>query len=206
GKTAVAINLAVTLAQGGQRVLLIDCNFRRPGIRAAFKRTRPEGLSNVLVAQLPFAQAVTHSELANLDILTSGPMPPNPAELLGSTQMRALLTTARQTYDRVLLDGPPCLLISDALVLATETDAVLLVARAANSSKGALRRAREQFTRLNARVIGAILNGVQARAGGYFHEQYREFYEYTNDEVIPHELPAGPPELEGPPEDRNPEA
>lgn len=203
GKSATAINLAVTFAQGNQRILLIDCNFRRPVLRAAFRNTRPEGLSNVLVGQLPLAQAVAHTELANLDVLTSGPMPPNPAELLSSPQMHSLLAAARQSYDRILLDGPPCLLISDALVLATQADAVLLVARAANSSKGALRRAREQFARINARVIGAILNGVQARPGGYFRQQYREFYEYTNEEIIPHELPSGAPELEGPPENQD---
>ncbi len=182
GKTACAVNLAVTFAQGNQRVLIIDCNFRRPGIRAAFPKARAEGLS---------------TDLPGLDVLTSGPMPPNPAELLGSRQMRELLEVAKKAYDRVILDGPPCLLISDALVLATQVDATILVARAANSSKGALRRARDQFQRVGARVIGGILNGVQARQGGYFRQQYREFYEYTSEEVVPQPtLPGGPPEIE----------
>jgi len=199
GKTATAINLAVTFAQGNQRVLLIDCNFRRPRIRAAFPQTRAEGLSNVLVGQRTLDQVITHTELANLDVIASGPMPPNPAELLGSAQMRSLIAEAKQRYDRVLLDGPPCLLISDALVIATQVDATVMVVRAANSSKGALRRAREQFQRIGARLIGAILNGVQARPGGYFRQQYREFYEYTSEEVIPQELPGGPPEIDAGP-------
>jgi succinoglycan biosynthesis transport protein ExoP len=189
GKTATAINLAVTFAQGNQRVLLIDCNFRRPQIRSAFADTRPEGLSNVLVGHKTLDEVITKTDLANLDVMTSGPMPPNPAELLGSTAMRELLTAAKTRYDRLILDGPPCLLISDAMVLATQVDATVMVARAANSAKGALRRAREQFQRINARIIGAILNGVQVRPGGYYRQQYREFYEYTSEEVVPQELP-----------------
>jgi capsular exopolysaccharide synthesis family protein len=164
GKTATAINLAVTFAQGNQRVLLIDCNFRRQGIRSAFPNTRPEGLSNVLVAHRTLDEVITQTDLANLDVMTSGPMPPNPAELLGSTAMRDLLTAAKGRYDRLILDGPPCLLISDAMVLATQVDATVMVARAANSAKGALRRAREQFQRINARIIG-VLSGVQVRPG-----------------------------------------
>jgi capsular exopolysaccharide synthesis family protein len=189
GKTSIAINLAVTLAQGNQRVLLVDCNFRRPGLHRAFAGTRPEGLSNVLVGHLRFDQAVTPTEVPSLHVLTSGPMPPNPAELLGSPQMRTLLETARQQYDRVILDGPPCLLMSDALVIAIQVDAVVMVARAGESSKGALRRARDQMQRINARVIGAILNGIQARPGGYYRKQYRDFYDYTSDEVVQAELP-----------------
>jgi capsular exopolysaccharide synthesis family protein len=198
GKTAVAINLAVAFAQGNQRVLLVDCNFRRPDIRTAFKNAHSDGLSNVLADRGAFAEVVCRTEVPNLDVLTSGPMPPNPAELLGSALMRELIASARKSYDRILLDGPPCLLISDALVLAMQADAVVLVARAGSSSKGALRRAREQLGKINARVIGAVLNGVQARPGGYFRQQYREFYDYTSEEVVPRELPPAPPEIEAP--------
>ena len=196
GKTAVAINLAVTFAQGNERTLLIDCNFRRPGIRRAFPNTRGEGLSNIMVGHSRFEDVVSKTDLPNLDVLTSGPMPPNPAELLGSTGMRDLLEAAKKKYNRVVLDGPPCLLISDALVIATQTDAVVLVARAVNGTKGTLRRAREQLQRTGARVIGAVLNGVEARPGGYFRQQYREFYDYTEEEVLLRELPSGPAEIE----------
>lgn len=196
GKTSVAINLAVTFAQANERTLLVDCNFRRPAIRRAFAHLHSEGLSNVLVGHEQFETAVCRTELPNLDVLTSGPMPPNPAELLGSRQMRALLEAAAAKYDRVVLDGPPCLLISDALVVATQVDAVVLVARAVNGTKGTLRRAREQLQRIHARVIGAVLNGVQARPGGYFRQQYREFYEYMDEEVVMHSLPAGPAGLD----------
>lgn len=195
GKTAVAINLAVTLANGGQRVLLVDCNFRRPGLREAFKSTRREGLSNLLVGQGKLDDFVTRTEQPNLFILSSGPMPPTPAELLGSTYMQNLLKDALTSYDRVIFDGPPALLISDALILAAQVDGVILVARAVSNSKGAVKRAREQLERIGAHVLGAVLNGVQAAAGGYFRRQYQDFYEYAADET------AGPPELPEPGDD-----
>lgn len=204
GKTAVAINLAVTLAQSGHRVLLIDCNFRRPAIRDAFANTRREGLSNILIGQGKLPDYVTKTDHPNVDVLSSGPMPPTPSELLGSTYVRDLIQEATQRYDRIIFDGPPALLISDALVLATQVDGVILVARAVSNSKGAIKRAREQLERIGARIFGAVLNGVQARAGGYFRKQYREFYDYASDETVPAELPGGswptPPNGEEPKE------
>ena len=194
GKTAVAINLAVTLAQSNQRVLLIDCNFRQPAIRAAFKGTRPEGLSNILIGQAKLDDLVTPTDIHNLDVLTSGPMPPTPAELLSASCVPEMLAQAKERWDRIILDGPPVLLISDALVLATQVSGVIIVARAVENSKGVLRRTREQLDKVGAHVIGAVLNGVQARAGGYYREQYREFYDYTytSDETVPRELPGVP--------------
>jgi capsular exopolysaccharide synthesis family protein len=170
-------------------VLLIDCNFRRPGLRRAFPELRPEGLSNILVGQGKAEELIHQSSVPNLDLLGSGPMPPTPWELLGSRYMQELIALVKSKYDRVLLDGPPALLVSDALVLARLVDGVILVAQASENTKGALRRAREQLLRINARVQGAILNGVRAQPGGYYREQYREFYEYGAEETIPPELP-----------------
>ena len=96
----------------------------------------------------------------------------------------------------IILDGPPTLLISDATVMATQVDGVILVARADENTRGTVKRARDQLEGINARIVGAILNGVRTRAGGYFKRQYREFYDYTSDETIPAELP-------GPPTDRD---
>jgi polysaccharide biosynthesis transport protein len=191
GKTSVAINLAVTLAQSNQRVLLIDANFRRPAIRRAFNGTRNEGLSNVLIGQGKWESYVTKTDMPTLDVMCSGPLPPAPAELLGSKYMRDLLQEARTKYDRVIIDAPPALLISDSLVIATQVDGVILVARAVANSKGSLRRAREQLEKIGARIVGAILNGAEASPGGYFRRQYREFYDYVaDDEPELRELPA----------------
>jgi capsular exopolysaccharide synthesis family protein len=192
GKTAVAINLAVTLAQGNARILLVDCNFRRPAIRHFFPAARVDGLSNLLIGQGRLQDLATPTDVPGLDVVSSGQMPPNPAELLGSKYKAQILEEARRKYDFVVLDGPPALLISDAMVISRQVDGVILVARAVNNSRGALKRARDQLERIHARVIGAVLNCVQARAGGYFKRMYREFYDYTSDETIPKELPAAP--------------
>ena len=202
GKTSVAINLAVSSAHGSQRVLLIDCNFRKPGIRERFEGTRPDGLSNVLTNQGKIEEMITPTSLPNLFVLTAGPMPPRPAELLGSQRMRELLTQLTEgevviggkpmRFDRVILDGPPALLISDAVVLAMQVDGVIVVTRADTNAKGALKRAREQLEAVNARIVGAVLNGVRARAGGYYKQQYKDFYEYTSDDTVPSDLPGLP--------------
>ena len=118
-------------------------------------------------------------------------MPPTPAELLGSKYMGELIRTAVERYERVIFDGPPALLISDALVVANQVEGVILVARAVQNSKGAFRRAREQLERINARLVGAVLNGVAPRPGGYFKQQYRDFYDYTSEETVPPALPQG---------------
>jgi polysaccharide biosynthesis transport protein len=189
GKSATAINLAITMAHAGQRVLLIDCNFRKPVIRDKFKGTPAEGLSNVLTGQASFESVVTRTDVPSLFVLNAGRKPPRPAELLGSPAMRELLRQAEAKFDRVILDGPPALLISDAVVLAMQVDGVILVARAETNTKGALKRAREQLQSINARIVGVVLNGVKAKAGGYFRQQYRDFYDYSSDETIP-ELPS----------------
>jgi succinoglycan biosynthesis transport protein ExoP len=189
GKSSVAVNLAVVLAQSGQRVLLVDCNFRRPFVRGAFTGTRKEGLSNLLIGEGRLGELITKTDIPNLSVLSSGPLPPTPAELLGSTMMRDFLNEAAGQYDRIILDGPPVLLMSDALCLAVQVQGVILVARAAANSKGALRRAADQLVRIGSRVVGVVLNGVEARAGGYFRRQYREYYEYTTAETTPPELP-----------------
>lgn len=190
GATSVAINLATAFANGKERVLLIDCNFRRPGIRRAFPEARQEGLSHLLAEQRKLDDVVSHTQVPNLDVISSGGvLPPNPGELLSSKAMHDLLAEAKQNnrYQRVILDAPPCLLVSDALILASQVEGVILVARAMRSTKGTLRRAREQLARMGARVIGVVLNGVTSRPGGYFRQQYRDFYEYRDEEL--RELP-----------------
>ncbi len=177
GKTCVTINLGVTLAQGGRRILLVDANFRRPGLHRAFSISNQTGLSNLLVGQGRLCDFVSHTDLPNLDVLATGPCPPNPAELLASNYLREVLTQAVETYDQVLFDGPPVLLVSDSLVLATLVDGVVLVCRA-RTGRGMVQRAKSQLGLVNARIIGAILNAVETTRGGYFRKYYREFYDY----------------------------
>lgn len=192
GKTTIALNLAAAIAVSGRRVLLIDANFRRPGLRRVFPGLRAEGLSNILIGQSRLADVVSPSEVPSLDLLGTGPTPPNPAELLGSSYLRDLIADARSRYDQIIFDGPPILLVSDALVLAGAVDGVVMVCRFRSTSRGALLRARGQLDAINARVLGAVLNGVRSTRGGYYRKSYRAFYEYQAEEEggIPQQLEA----------------
>ncbi len=185
GKTTVATNLAISVALSGRRVLLIDANFRRAGLPKIFPDMPEEGLSNILIGQGRLGDHVTSTSVPGLDVLGAGPTPPNPAELLGSSYLRDVVVDARSQYDQVIVDGPPVLLVSDAMVLAGAVDGVLIVCRYRVTSRGALQRAQRQLEGVSARVFGAILNQVQTRAGGYFRKAYREFYEYQEPEEGP---------------------
>jgi succinoglycan biosynthesis transport protein ExoP len=178
GKTTVATNLAISIALSGRRVLLVDANFRRASLPRIFQGMRDEGLSNILIGQAHLDDVVTPTSVPGLDVLSAGPIPPNPAELLGSSYLRDLIIDARARYDQVIFDGPPVLLVSDAIVLAGAVDGVLLVCQYRLTSRGALQRTHSQLEAMNSRIFGAVLNKVETRAGGYFRKAYREFYEY----------------------------
>jgi len=181
GKTTVACNLALAIAVGGRRVLLIDANLHRPGLHAVFPAVRGKGLSQLLVGDDPLSALVQPSGAAGLDVLGSGPAPPNPAELLGGPRFRVILEEALRSYDQVILDAPPVLLASDALVLAMASDGVILVIRAKRNTRGAARRAALMLQDVGAHVFGAVLNAAQVTRGGYFREQLRAFYDYRSD-------------------------
>ena len=181
GKTTVSCNLAMTLAQTGRRVLLVDANLRRGGFRQVFDHLKPEGLSNILTGEATLESCVVATEMPGLELLGSGPMPPNPVELLDSERCKAFLREARSRYDHVILDTAPILVASDSIVLAPAVDGVILVVRANRSSKGLVRRASSLLTDVGAHIFGAVLNAAQITRGGYFREQFRTYYDYQSD-------------------------
>ncbi len=183
GKTCVAINLAVTLAKGGRKILLMDANFRRPALHKAFGARNHRGLSHLLIGQGALGECTSQTDLPNLDVLTAGPCPPNPAELLSSNYLRELLAEAVENYDQVLIDAPPVLLVSDALVLSAIADGTILVCRA-RTGRGLVQRAKTQLGLVNSRIVGAVLNAVETTRGGYFRKYYREFYDYQEPEEL----------------------
>jgi polysaccharide biosynthesis transport protein len=195
GKTAIAINLAVASAQAGRKILLVDCNFRRPALNRAFPHIKKEGLANLLVGQCELKDLVNHTDIPTLDILGAGPSVPNPAELLGSSYFKAFLAEAAGMYDQVFLDGPPALLVSDALVAAATVDGVIVVSHAGATSRGALRRLRDTLDRVGVHVLGVVLNAAETQAGGYFKEMYRSYYDY--DESANQVLPGLPVSVPG---------
>jgi polysaccharide biosynthesis transport protein len=174
GKTTTSINCAVVLAQKGIRVLLIDADLRRPSIHKTLGMGPRSGLSNVLTGSATLEQAITRSPiLPNLDVLPAGTPPPNPAELLASPNMRDMLAELRVQYDHIVVDTPPTLSVTDAVVLSPRADAIVLVIRSGQTTKQALRRSRDILTQVNAKVSGVLLNAVDLSSPDYYY-----YYEY----------------------------
>ena len=174
GKTTTSVNTAIVLAQKGTRVLLIDADLRRPSIHKALGMGPRIGLSNVLTGGATLQQATVRSTLLpSLYILPAGTPPPNPAELLASAPMFDLLAEVREQYDHIVVDTPPTLSVTDAVVLSTRADAVVLVIRSAQTTKPALRRARDILAQVNARVAGVLMNAVNLDSPDYYY-----YYEY----------------------------
>lgn len=188
GRTTVTMNLGASVARSGRRVLIIDTNFRQPVVSRLFvdDGAMAAGLSNVLVGQAQRSEVVQETE-PNLFVMASGPMPPNPAELLGSEPMRQLLAGALEDYDQVLLDGAPCLVVTDPAILSTIVDGVVLVVRAHADTFGMVQRAGQSLRRVGARILGTVVNGVRVTAGGYLREHYDRFYEYQEQIELPAE-------------------
>ena len=169
GKTTASTNLATILAQGEARVLLIDADLRRPTVHQRFGLSSRTGLSTLLTGAITLEEAVQKvQEVPNLDVLVSGPMPPFPTEMLSSETMRQLLDHAGEIYTHVIIDSPPVLSVTDAVVLAREADAVVLVIRHGKSSKHVVRRARDLLLRSGAPVTGILLNAVDVSSPDYY--------------------------------------
>src|SRR3984957_950909 len=174
GKTTTSINTSIVLAQKGVRVLLIDADLRRPSVHKTLGMGPRSGLSNVLTGSATVQQTITVSPiLPNLFIMPAGTPPPNPAELLASSNMRDLITELRGQYDHIVIDTPPTLSVTDAVVLSPRADATILVIRSGQTTKQALRRARDILMQVNAHVAGVLLNAVDLTSPDYYY-----YYEY----------------------------
>ncbi len=184
GRTVVAVNLGTVMAQAGSRVLIVDANFRQPLLDQIFPGCPTDGLTNALIHQRDWRDLVYEVQ-PNLHVMSSGPLPPNPAELLGSDHMRQLIEEMSQVYDRVLFDSGPCLVVSDPCVLAALVEGVILTVRAGVNSQGVAQRARNTISEAGGRILGVALNGVRAMPGGYLRKNYETFYEYRERQSLP---------------------
>jgi capsular exopolysaccharide synthesis family protein len=183
GKTTVAVNLATTLVAEGKKILLIDTNLRRPGLNVIFAGEKAStqtntGLSNLLAGQCDLQQAIHPSGMEGLTVIESGPMPTNPAETLGSEAMQRLIGQLRDSYDYVIIDGPPVLLASEAKLLAKYVDGTILVFNTAVTRRGTGVRTISELKQVNATILGCVLLGVKTLKGGYFREMFRSYQEY----------------------------
>lgn len=179
GKTTNAINLATTMALSGGRTLLVDTDMRRPRLHRAFGVGADLGLSNVLVGDRTLTEVTRQTEIANLDLLPCGPVPPAPSELLHSEAFNRLIEEMSRKYDRIIFDSSPMAAVTDASILSTHVDGVVLVVRAGVTSKDLVRVAIGQLRRANARILGAVLNGVdlRSRTYGYYYTPYERYKE-----------------------------
>jgi polysaccharide biosynthesis transport protein len=186
GKTTVAINIAIVMAQAGARVLLIDTDMRRPRIHRSFGLKSAEGISNVMAGDQPLESAICHSEIPGLDVLPCGPNPPNPAELLHTERFRQILEQCRSSYDRVILDSPPIGPVTDPAIVGSIADGVVLVLRAGHTTREGAQFARRQLVDAGARILGLVINQTDRKGSRYgygygygYYAPYRRYYGTT---------------------------
>jgi capsular exopolysaccharide synthesis family protein len=161
GKSTVLANLAVVLAQGGKRVILADCDLRRPTQHTLFGLDNTTGLTTMMVDETAQSEPpLRKTSVDGLRVLPAGPSPPNPAELLGSRRMKEAMAALLEQADLLLFDAPPVLAVTDALVLAVQADGVLLVVKAGSTKREHVQQAKERLERVNARIVGSVLNNA----------------------------------------------
>jgi len=174
GKTTTAANFAVVTAQAGQKVCLVDADLRRPGMHRAFALPNTRGLTTALLEDLALAEVAQPTLIPSLQVVTSGPLPPNPAELAASARMRQLLEGAMAAFDLVIIDTPPVVPVSDGIALAAHSEGVVLVVRVGTVPSEVVRRAVDQIEAVKGRVLGVVLNRVNPRRDGdYYYQHYR---------------------------------
>lgn len=179
GKSLNALNLAISLAQTDHKVLIADCDLRRPKLNRLLNLSSASGLSNLLMDSKQLDATIISHEDYGIDMLLSGDIPPNPSELLASERMKKLLETLRGRYEYIILDSPPVNLVIDAVVLAQQCDGVLFVVKAEQSERGAVIHAIEQLEYAKAKLLGILFNGMSPDMGiGYGKYRYRQYGRY----------------------------
>ncbi len=186
GKSTTCVNLAITFAQTGSRVLLVDSDLRRPTLHNFFNVDKMYGLSNVLIGSLAFNDVIKRTEVENLDVITAGDIPPNPAEMVASERMKAFLDEARGRYDVVLLDSPPVVAVTDAAILTTRADATIIVVSSGMTGRSELKRALALIKSVGSNVLGIVLNGLDIKkmyGSYYYYFHYYQYYYYYGSET-----------------------
>jgi capsular exopolysaccharide synthesis family protein len=169
GKSEVAANLAITMAQSEQRVILVDGDLRRPAVHGLFGLSNEQGLTSMLFAPEGTPAPLQNTSVPGLQVLASGPLPPRPADILGSRRMGEILASLRDSADIIIIDTPPVLAVSDTVVLAPRVDGVLLVMQAGRTRREHARQARNTLDKSKANIIGVVLNGAElTQASGYY--------------------------------------
>lgn len=168
GKSTTAANLAVVLAQKGKKVMLVDTDLRKPTVHYTFSVSNMDGLTSVLTKDITLEQAVSKTQISCLEILTSGPIPPNPSELLDSKAMEKVIEDLKAQYEYVIFDTPPILAVTDSQIIASKCDGVVLVVASGKTHKDRALKAKELLEKAGSQMLGVVVNGVEERISGYY--------------------------------------
>lgn len=168
GKSITSGNLALAFAQDEKKVILIDCDLRRPSLHKKFRISNNKGLSDAIINKDKLNDCI-QKRTEYLDILTAGKIPPNPSEMLGSQAMSSLLDELSNIYDVIILDSPPVLAVTDAQILSTKTDGTILVVRGEKTKKDTVLAAKEVLTKVNVNILGTVLNGGNKNKDNYYY-------------------------------------
>ncbi|MEK4486908.1 CpsD/CapB family tyrosine-protein kinase [Psychrobacillus sp. FSL H8-0484] len=174
GKSTTAANVAIVFAKEGKRVLLIDSDLRKPTMHYTFHKSISPGLTNLLSGHVILEQIVKRTGVSGLYLITCGPIPSNPAELLGSSSMDTFIKEAKENYDMIIFDAPPALSVSDAQILSNKCDGTILVISSGATDKGNVVKAKEVLQASNANIIGTILNNFKLEKDHYYYQYYGE--------------------------------
>ncbi|WP_420490703.1 CpsD/CapB family tyrosine-protein kinase [Neobacillus drentensis] len=169
GKTTTSANLAIVLAQQGKMVLLVDADLRKPSVHYAFNVSNIDGLTSVLTKDISLVEAISKTNIPNLDILTSGRIPPNPSELLDSKTMEIIMEELKELYDFIIFDTPPILRVTDSQIMANKCDGVVLVVASGKTKKDRGMKAKELLEKANSQLLGVVVNGVRTKGEYYGH-------------------------------------
>ncbi|ALS29720.1 capsular biosynthesis protein [Paenibacillus sp. 32O-W] len=172
GKTTTISNLAVTYAHEGKNVLLIDADLRKPTLHNVFVTSNRVGLSNLIAGQCALPEVTVETRINHLSVIPSGPVPPNPSELLGSQRMRAIMKDIRSRYDIILLDTPPVLAVPDSLIVSSLSDGVIMVVQAGKVKSDMVRKAKAGLEHAKARILGVVLNRIKRNENAQFIRYY----------------------------------
>jgi len=185
GKTTSVIYLGTTMAQSGQRVLLVDTDMRRPRLHVSLGVSRQSGLSNLIVGEKDYDDVIKATDIPNLSILPCGPLPPNPAELLMSQRFQIVLAEVARRFDRVILDSPPLQLVTDAVVLSKQTDGVIMVVHADKTLREDAKRAARQIRHVGGTIFGTVVNAIDDSHSTYYYGKYGAYYSYSEKSPEP---------------------
>lgn len=186
GKTTTAVNTALTLAQTGAKVLVIDADMRRPRLHSVFDLENKRGLSTILASKMGEEEVLTmivHHEESGVDVLTSGTVPPNPAELIGSESMHSLMAVLKSRYTHIVFDSPPIASFTDSVLISSLADGVLLVVQGDRVSRAIVRRSRQVLQEVGAKIFGVVLNNVSMRPSDYYYYKYYANHYYKAEEA-----------------------